>query len=94
VYRNLHGTNIIAPIDKNPTGILDVGTGSGRWAAEVADTYPRATVWGLDLSPPRVFGTPPNCQFLVGDLTKRLNFDDGSLDLVHSRYVLRMKVLN
>ena len=29
-----------APISDNPHNILDIGTGSGIWAKEVADKYP------------------------------------------------------
>jgi ubiquinone/menaquinone biosynthesis C-methylase UbiE len=88
MYRHLMGRNIIVPMINKPTGILDVGTGSGRWVVEVAEKYPSATVWGLDLSPASpLYEPPPNCEFLVGDLTHGFDFDDGTLDLVHSRYV-------
>ena len=31
---------------------------------------------------------PENCEFLIGDLTESLaDFDDGSFDLVHSRFI-------
>lgn len=43
---NLH----LAPLSK-PTRILDVGTGTGIWAMEMADQYPESTVIGTDLSP-------------------------------------------
>jgi hypothetical protein len=59
---------------------------SGRWAIEVADEYPRATVIGLDLSPMQPDNIPENCEFIIGDLTESLaDFDDGTFDLVHSR---------
>ena len=59
---------------------------SGRWAIEVAEDYPRATVIGLDLSPMQPEDVPENCDFIIGDLTECLaDFDDGSFDLVHSR---------
>ena len=40
-----------APL-KNPTTILDVGTGTGRWAMDMAQTFPHAKVIGLDVNPP------------------------------------------
>lgn len=43
---NLH----LAPL-LNPMRILDVGTGTGIWAMEMADQYPNSTVTGTDLSP-------------------------------------------
>lgn len=43
---NLH----LAPLS-NPIRILDVGTGTGIWAMEMADQYPESTIVGTDLSP-------------------------------------------
>jgi ubiquinone/menaquinone biosynthesis C-methylase UbiE len=40
--------NVLAPIDQ-PRSVLDVGTGTGRWALEVASQFPRAQVVGMDL---------------------------------------------
>lgn len=89
MYRCLHGRNVLVPIShtKKPVGILDVGTGSGRWPIEVATEFENATVAAMDLYPvePR-YEIPQNCEFIVGGLTQRLGFHDASLDLVHSRY--------
>jgi methylase of polypeptide subunit release factors len=38
-----------APITRNPHRILDVGTGTGIWAIDMADKYPSAEVLGIDL---------------------------------------------
>lgn len=99
VIRTVYGSNVLAPITKSPRLILDVGAGSGthsgsfieigRWAIEVADEYPGASIIGLDLAPIESPFTPINCEFRVGDLSEELDaFDDGSMDLVHSRYTL------
>lgn len=40
-----------APIPSKPTKILDLGTGTGIWAIQVAEEYPSAEVIGTDLSP-------------------------------------------
>ena len=38
------------PLD-NPRRILDVGTGTGSWAMDIAEEFPNAQVIGNDLSP-------------------------------------------
>jgi hypothetical protein len=43
-------------------------------------------VVGIDLSPIQPDFVPQNCEFVVADLNDGLDFDDGSHDLVHSRY--------
>ena len=40
----------LAPL-VNPKRILDLGTGTGIWAIEMADQYPESMVIGIDLSP-------------------------------------------
>ena len=40
----------LAPICDNPKHILDVGTGTGAWAIDMADLYPSANIIGNDLS--------------------------------------------
>lgn len=41
----------LAPIGEKPSRILDIGTGTGIWAVEMADEYPGAEIIGTDLSP-------------------------------------------
>lgn len=46
----LGGELFLAPLDQ-PRRVLDIGTGTGLWAIEMADRFPRALVVGTDLSP-------------------------------------------
>ncbi|KAF8453205.1 S-adenosyl-L-methionine-dependent methyltransferase [Kalaharituber pfeilii] len=55
----------IAPFEKPPR-ILDVGTGTGIWAIDNADTYPSAEIVGIDLSP-KLLSAPPKCRFEIDD---------------------------
>ena len=50
----------LAPIAANPQKILDVGTGTGIWAIDMADRFPSAEVIGTDLSPIQPTWVPPN----------------------------------
>ncbi|KAF1842642.1 S-adenosyl-L-methionine-dependent methyltransferase [Cucurbitaria berberidis CBS 394.84] len=74
-----------APISKNPTKVLDVGTGTGIWAIEFADKFPSAEVIGTDLSPTQPSLVPPNLRFEVDDFTEPWVFRRNSFDFIHAR---------
>lgn len=82
--------NFAAPISQ-PTSILDVGCGTGRWAIEMAGLFPTANVIGLDIVPPstRVPGyserLPENFLFVNANVFEGLPFSEGSFDFVHMR---------
>lgn len=97
LFRNaLHG-NYAAPVNA-PASILDVGTGTGRWAREMAQLFPQANVVGLDVNPPPVDTVaaagnagdllPPNYSFTVGNILEGLPFPDASFDFVHMRLLV------
>lgn len=46
----INGELHLCPL-KSPQHILDLGTGTGIWAIEIADKFPSASVIGTDLSP-------------------------------------------
>ena len=61
----------IKPLLQVPgTKVLDLGTGSGCWAIDLAEEYPDAEVLGNDLSPVQPGWVPGNCMFEVDDYTK------------------------
>ena len=45
----LDGKLHLAPIGNNPQKILDIGTGTGIWAIDIAEMYPSAHVIGTDI---------------------------------------------
>ncbi len=86
--------NFLAPIDQ-PATILDVGCGTGRWAMEMAQQFPKAKVVGTDLVPTDTFTAgyglvkpPDNYRFVQGNVLERLPFADGSFDFVHQRLLI------
>jgi len=96
VLRQAFKGNFVAPVE-NPYAILDVGTGTGRWAREVATVFPTANVIGLDLNPPQMDEKAeaggeelrsPNYAFVAGNILEGLPFADGSFDFVHMRLLV------
>ncbi|CAG8027782.1 unnamed protein product [Penicillium nalgiovense] len=73
-----------APVGKNPKHILDIGTGKGNWAVDVADMFSSATVRGVDLFPPPITWMPPNCILEVDNVLEEWTWRD-PLDLIHMR---------
>ncbi|KAI9734341.1 MAG: hypothetical protein M1834_002447 [Cirrosporium novae-zelandiae] len=73
-----------APLNPNIQRILDVGTGTGSWAMDIADEFPSAEIVGTDLSPIQPPFVPPNVTFLVDDLNVDWLFST-KFDYIHSR---------
>jgi SAM-dependent methyltransferase len=70
----LDGALFLSPVAETlstpPARVLDLGTGTGCWAIEVAEEFPNAQVLGNDLSPIQPNWVPGNCGFEVDDFTK------------------------
>jgi len=67
--------------------ILDFGTGTGIWAAEMADNFPHMTIIGTDLSPIQMTTwCPPNCLFHVDDIESVWAYGpEEAFDYIHGR---------
>ncbi|KGO75622.1 hypothetical protein PITC_050520 [Penicillium italicum] len=75
-----------APV-KDPKYILDLGTGLGNWAIDVADMFPTASVRGVDLFPPPVTWMPPNCILEVDNIAQDWTWNEPQ-DLIHMRIMI------
>ncbi|KZT61170.1 S-adenosyl-L-methionine-dependent methyltransferase [Calocera cornea HHB12733] len=90
------GKPYIAPVEsvlgpEGPEGgegkaVLDLGTGSGIWAIDIALRWPKARVLGVDLGP-KLRPTPPNCSLEVHDINSGLSQWNGQFDYVHTRLI-------
>ncbi|EGX92821.1 UMTA methyltransferase family protein [Cordyceps militaris CM01] len=89
----LKGHHFFAPIGDGPQKIVDLGTGTGIWAMEVAEKFPSARVIGTDISAIQPSWTPPNLEYRVEDLEDDYRpwtsiYNDA--DLVHCRFFMQV----
>jgi trans-aconitate methyltransferase len=73
-----------APIE-NPAKVLDVGTGTGIWAVDLAHQYPSAEVTGTDIAATQPSWVPPNSHFLIEDCLLEWSWPPNHFDLIHTR---------
>lgn len=81
--REAVGASYMAPL-LNPALILDIGSGTGRWALDLCAEFPEALVVALDLQAATQH-TVPNYRFVRGDVLQGLPFADDTFDFVHQR---------
>jgi SAM-dependent methyltransferase len=84
---SLGGNLFLAPINPNPTRVLDLGTGTGLWAIDFADMFPSASVIATDLSPVQPTLVPPNLEFQIDDFCQPWTFTKESFDFIHARSI-------
>ncbi|KDQ58734.1 hypothetical protein JAAARDRAFT_34592 [Jaapia argillacea MUCL 33604] len=79
---------LLRPKDGQRRSVLDLGSGSGVWAAEIAKSFPSVEVVGFDLVRNANIIVPQNCRFVIGDITTGLSQFEGQFDLIHCRAVI------
>jgi SAM-dependent methyltransferase len=82
--RTFNGRLYLSPITGDLHNILDLGTGTGIWAIEMADANPQAQVLGMDLSPIQPWLVPPNVRFEVDDFNSQWTYTQ-PFDFIHAR---------
>jgi trans-aconitate methyltransferase len=80
----LGGELYTAPIESAPKRALDVGTGTGIWAMDLADKFPDCHVTGTDLSAIQPIFVPQNLQFEIDDCEQEWLYSK-PFDFVHMR---------
>ncbi|CAO2657158.1 Nn.00g032840.m01.CDS01 [Neocucurbitaria sp. VM-36] len=65
--------------------ILDLGTGTGIWAIDMADKYPNAEVIGVDIAATQPPFVPPNCIFEIDDVEEDWPYRPAHFDFIHGR---------
>ena len=83
------GNHYVAPISPPLHTVLDVGTGTGIWASEIARLFPAAVVVGLDLASSS-FKLPAqdNCLLRMGNVLTGLPFPDAFFSYTHQRLLV------
>ncbi|KAF1846156.1 S-adenosyl-L-methionine-dependent methyltransferase [Cucurbitaria berberidis CBS 394.84] len=80
----LHDKLFLAPL-ANPARILDIGSGTGLWAVDIADHFPHAEVTATDLSPILYTSAPPNLTYEIDDANLPWTYPPNHFDFVHIR---------
>src|SRR5437660_4687805 len=79
------GNHYLAPLSPPLPLILDVGTGTGIWAGDMARLFPTSTVVGIDLSALSFQPVPENCLLRIGNVLSGLPFPDAFFSYTHQR---------
>jgi SAM-dependent methyltransferase len=65
--------------------VLDLGTGTGIWAMDMADKYPNAQITGVDIAATQPPFVPPNCVFEIDDVEEDWPYRAAHFDFIHGR---------
>ena len=77
-----------APLKTEPVNVVDIGTGTGIWAIDFAERYPKSNVVGTDLSLIQpTHAAPSNCSFIREDVEDNWT-QDRLFDFVHLRLMV------
>ncbi|KAI8088040.1 S-adenosyl-L-methionine-dependent methyltransferase [Gilbertella persicaria] len=92
ILRYAFQCNFHAPVTKmleEGITVLDSGCGPATWTFEIGESYPRSKIYGVDAS--CVFPEdikPANVEFAIGNIAKRIPYEDSMFDYVHQRLLI------
>ncbi|KAB8221222.1 S-adenosyl-L-methionine-dependent methyltransferase [Aspergillus novoparasiticus] len=73
-----------ASTPQSPRCILDIDTGTGIYAIDIADEFLNAEILEIDLSPIQLHWVPPNCKFVVDDVEAEWVYPESKkFDYIH-----------
>ena len=93
-YTELMRDKVVHAPLRNPRKMLDVGCGTGIVCRQMAQQYPSATVFGVDISTvPPFSNTPDNVEYITADIKSLAESDDeriktGELDYIYQRLLI------
>lgn len=83
------GTHYLAPVRPDIRTILDVGSGTGSWVADMAHQFPQAHVLGVDLTFTSLPDPLPSTGvFAYADILQGLPFPACQFDFTHQRLLV------
>ncbi|KAF7732335.1 hypothetical protein EC973_005231 [Apophysomyces ossiformis] len=85
LLKSVRKSNLWAPITPGSV-VVDVGSGNGVWAFDMANQFSHLQIIGLDIQPPlEQQGTPKNLSYLEADIHQTWPLADNSVDLIFQR---------
>ena len=83
------GNHYLAPISPDTRTMLDVGSGTGIWAMDMAQQFPHAHILGVDIALTSLPQTlPGTCLFVQADILQGLPFPSHQFDFTHQRLLV------
>lgn len=74
-----------APLEGNSSSFLDLGTGTGTWAIDVAKKYKGSEVVGIDVSDIQPRAVPQNVEFFLDDFNLENYEERARYDMIRGR---------